>query len=40
AAAGYLDERSAVEEALLSLRRAGADIIVTYHAKDYATWNQ
>lgn len=40
AQAGYLDERSAVEEALLSLRRAGADIIVTYHAKDYATWNQ
>lgn len=40
AAAGYLDERSVVEEALLSLRRAGADIIVTYHAKDFATWNQ
>jgi porphobilinogen synthase len=39
-AAGYLDERAAVTEALLSLRRAGADIIVTYHAKDYATWNQ
>ncbi|MBI4897837.1 MAG: porphobilinogen synthase [Actinobacteria bacterium] len=40
AAAGYLDERAAVTETLLSLRRAGADIIVTYHAKDFATWNQ
>jgi porphobilinogen synthase len=37
---GYLDEQSAVTEALLSLRRAGADIIVTYHAKDFARWNQ
>lgn len=40
AAAGYLDERLAVAEALLSLRRAGADIIISYHAKDFATWNQ
>jgi porphobilinogen synthase len=40
AAAGYLDERAAVTEALLSMRRAGADVIVTYHAKDFATWNQ
>lgn len=40
AAAGYLDERVAVTEALLSLRRAGADIIVTYHAKDFAKWSQ
>lgn len=40
AASGYLDEQSAVTEALLSLRRAGADIIISYHAKDYATWNQ
>jgi porphobilinogen synthase len=37
---GYLEEQPAVTEALLSLRRAGADIIVTYHAKDYARWNQ
>jgi porphobilinogen synthase len=37
---GYLDEQSAVTEALLSLRRAGADIIVTYHAKDFARWNK
>ena len=40
AASGYLDEQSAVTEALLALRRAGADIIVTYHAKDFARWFQ
>ncbi|MFY9263977.1 MAG: porphobilinogen synthase [Solirubrobacterales bacterium] len=39
-ASGYLDERTAVTEALLSLRRAGADIIISYHAKDFASWNQ
>jgi porphobilinogen synthase len=38
AAAGYLDERSAVLEALTSIRRAGADIVITYHAKDVARW--
>jgi porphobilinogen synthase len=38
AAAGYLDEESAVLEALTSIRRAGADIIITYHAKDAARW--
>jgi porphobilinogen synthase len=40
AAAGYLDERTAVLEALTSIRRAGADIIITYHAKDAAQWLQ
>jgi porphobilinogen synthase len=40
AAAGYLDERAAVLEALTSIRRAGADIVITYHAKDAATWLQ
>ncbi|HEX3691320.1 MAG TPA: porphobilinogen synthase [Solirubrobacteraceae bacterium] len=40
AAAGYLDEKSAVLEALTSIRRAGADIIITYHAKDAARWLQ
>jgi porphobilinogen synthase len=40
AAAGYLDERSAVLEVLTSVRRAGADIIITYHAKDAARWLQ
>jgi porphobilinogen synthase len=38
AAAGHLDERSAVLEALTSIRRAGADIVITYHAKDAARW--
>jgi porphobilinogen synthase len=38
AAAGRLDERAAVMEALTSIRRAGADLIVTYHAKDVAGW--
>jgi porphobilinogen synthase len=38
AAAGHLDERAAVLEILTSLRRAGADVIITYHAKDAARW--
>ena len=38
AAAGMLDERAAVLEMLTAIRRAGADIIITYHAKDVATW--
>jgi porphobilinogen synthase len=40
AAAGYLDERQAVLEALTGIRRAGADIVITYHAKDAARWLQ
>jgi porphobilinogen synthase len=40
AAAGYLDERTAVLEALTGIRRAGADIVITYHAKDVAHWLQ
>ena len=40
AASGWLDERSAVLEVLTSIRRAGADLIVTYHAKDAAGWLQ
>lgn len=35
---GWLDERRAVLEALTSIKRAGADIILTYHAKDAARW--
>jgi porphobilinogen synthase len=35
---GALDERAAVLEALTGIRRAGADIIITYHAKDAARW--
>jgi porphobilinogen synthase len=39
-AAGYLDERPAVLESLTSIRRAGADIVITYHAKEAARWLQ
>jgi len=35
---GWLDERKAVLETLTSIRRAGADLILTYHAKDAAGW--
>lgn len=35
---GWLDERAATLETLLSIRRAGADLIVTYHAKKAAEW--
>jgi len=38
AAAGQLAERAVVLEILTSLRRAGADTIITYHAKDAARW--
>jgi porphobilinogen synthase len=38
AAQGLLDERAAVLEALTGIRRAGADIVITYHAKDVAEW--
>jgi porphobilinogen synthase len=40
AANGWLDERAAVLEVLTSIRRAGADLVVTYHAKDAAAWLQ
>jgi porphobilinogen synthase len=35
---GLIDERAAVLEALTGIRRAGADIVITYHAKDVARW--
>jgi porphobilinogen synthase len=38
AAAGYLEECATVLEILTSLRRAGADTIISYHAKDAARW--
>jgi porphobilinogen synthase len=38
AANGWIDERAAVVEALTSVRRAGADAIVTYYAKEAAAW--
>ena len=35
---GWLDEERAVLEALTGIKRAGADIIITYHAPDAARW--
>jgi len=40
AAAGAFDERTAVLEALTGIRRAGADLVITYHARDAARWFQ
>jgi len=38
AANGWLDERRIILETLTSIRRAGADILITYHAKEAALW--
>jgi porphobilinogen synthase len=38
AAKGWIDERRIVLEILTSIRRAGADMILTYHAPDVARW--
>lgn len=38
AAHGWIDEKGVVLETLLGMKRAGADIILTYHAKDVARW--
>jgi len=38
-AAGVVEERPAVEETLTAIRRAGADLIVTYFARDVARWS-
>jgi porphobilinogen synthase len=38
AAAGDLDERAAAIESLTAIRRAGADIVITYWAKEFASW--
>jgi porphobilinogen synthase len=35
---GWLDQRAAAIESLIGIRRAGADIVVTYFAKDAAAW--
>jgi porphobilinogen synthase len=37
---GWLDEKQVVLEILTAIKRAGADIILTYHAKDVARWLQ
>jgi porphobilinogen synthase len=36
---GWLDERRAVTEVLTAIKRAGADVTITYHAKDFARWS-
>lgn len=38
AANGWLDERSVVLETLTGIKRAGADLIITYHARDAVRW--
>ncbi len=38
AANGWIDERRVVMENMLAMKRAGADIIITYHALDVAGW--
>lgn len=35
---GWIDEKRIVTENLTAIRRAGADIIITYHALDAARW--
>jgi porphobilinogen synthase len=38
AANGWIDEQRIVSEILTGIKRAGADLIITYHAKDAARW--
>jgi len=38
AARGWLDERAVTLEVLTSIARAGADLIITYHAREAARW--
>jgi porphobilinogen synthase len=38
AAAGHLDERSAALESLTAIKRAGADLVVSYWTKELAAW--
>jgi porphobilinogen synthase len=40
AANGWLEEESVILEALTSIKRAGADLIISYHAKEAAQWLQ
>jgi porphobilinogen synthase len=35
---GWIDERAAALESLIAIRRAGADAIITYYAKEAAAW--
>ena len=38
AVSGWLDERTVTMEILTSIKRAGADLIITYHAADACRW--
>ena len=40
AQAGWLDEQAVVIESLLGMKRAGADLVITYHAEEVAQWLQ
>ncbi len=35
---GWIDEKQAILETLTAIKRAGADIILTYHAREFARW--
>ncbi len=37
---GWIDEKRIVTEILTGLKRAGSDIIITYHAMDFADWTR
>jgi porphobilinogen synthase len=38
AANGWIDDRAAALESLMAIRRAGADVVITYYAKEAAGW--
>jgi porphobilinogen synthase len=38
AANGWIDEKTIIREILVAMKRAGADLIITYHAKDAKSW--
>jgi porphobilinogen synthase len=33
---GYINEKQLIDETLISFKRAGADLIISYHAKEWA----
>ena len=35
---GWIDERAAALETLTAIKRAGADLVITYHARKAAEW--
>ena len=37
---GWIDEKRIVMENMIAMKRAGADILITYHALDVARWLQ